>query len=268
MPSEGAIRTALGIPEGESVPSGSPESMVAPAMQALARNRQQMLASMVMMGMQRIVIDSGRLNASMRFHIDASSAASDERGSTFDARHTSEVGAQFTMGPWGASAKMQNTIGYVSTERTQTEEEINAEIDLSSSVELIFRTDYVPLERLAGTGDVNRIRVNALNPTEETRLATEARTAREERRSTARTARRGDLNTRLAPRNLPAPMTPLDVPEPPGDTASTGGTTGTASTSTTEPAATGDTGSAATGDAAAAPTGDTSTSTDAPAATG
>jgi hypothetical protein len=34
--------------------------------QSLARNRQQMLATMVQLGMQRIVIDSGRINASMR----------------------------------------------------------------------------------------------------------------------------------------------------------------------------------------------------------
>jgi hypothetical protein len=204
-------------------------------MGALARNRQQVLASMVMMGMQRIVIDSGRLNASMRFHIDASSAASDERGSTFDTRHTSEVGAKFGAGPWGVSGRMRNTIGYVSTERTQTEEEINADVDLSSSVELVFRTDYVPLERLAGTGDVNRIRVNTLNPAEETRLANTARQQREQRRETARQARRSDLNQRLAPRDQPAASdTPLEVPEPPdlrqqsnqsGAGATTGGQT-------------------------------------------
>lgn len=58
MPSEEALRTTLGIAPGESIPSGDPERTLVPfARRALARQRQQMLATMVMMGMQRIVIE-------------------------------------------------------------------------------------------------------------------------------------------------------------------------------------------------------------------
>ena len=81
MPSEGALRTSLGWARRTRVPGGDPENLVALARAALARNRQQMLATMVMLGMQRIVIESGRLHASMRFHIDTRSAAADDRGS-------------------------------------------------------------------------------------------------------------------------------------------------------------------------------------------
>lgn len=216
MPSEGALRTALGVPSGQSVPTGSPESLVGPVRTLLARNKQQMLATMVMMGMQRIVIDSGRLNASMRFHIDASSAATDDRGSRFDVRNEVQAGVKAQFGPWGASAKMKNTIGYVSTERTQTEEEVNADLELDSAVELIFRTDYVPLERLAGTGDVNRIRVNALNPTEERRVAEERRTARETRRTSQRNQRSQNLNQGLQPTQFTQGDEELEVPDPTG----------------------------------------------------
>lgn len=215
MPSEGALRTALGVPRGQSLPSGNPESLVGPVRALLARNKQQMLATMVMMGMQRIVIDSGRLNASMRFHIDASSAASDDRGSRFDVRNEIQAGVKAQFGPWGASAKMKNTIGYVSTERTQTEEEVNADLDLDSAVELIFRTDYVPLERLAGTGDVNRIRVNALNPTEERRVAEERRQARETRRTAQRNKRTEELSEGLQPTRF-TDNEELEVPDPTG----------------------------------------------------
>ncbi|WP_299828852.1 hypothetical protein [uncultured Roseobacter sp.] len=216
MPSEDALRTALGAPRGSSLPSGNPEALVGPVRALLARNKQQMLATMVMMGMQRIVIDSGRLNASMRFHIDASSAASDDRGSRFDVRNELQAGVKAQFGPWGASAKMKNTIGYVSTERTQTEEEVNADLELDSAVELIFRTDYVPLERLAGTGDVNRIRVNALNPTEERRFAEERRTARETRRTSQRNQRSQDLNQGLQPTQFTQGGEELEVPDPTG----------------------------------------------------
>ncbi|MCP4289821.1 MAG: hypothetical protein GY792_36280, partial [Gammaproteobacteria bacterium] len=227
MPSEEALRTTLGLSPGDSVPSGDPEALLGPARAAMARNRQQMLSTMVMMGLQRIVIDSGRLNASMRFHIDASSAATEDRGSRSDIRHTSEVGARAQFGPWGAAAKMQNTIGYVSTERTQTEESLNAELDLSSSVELIFRSDYVPLERLAGTGDVNRIRVNSINPSEEARLASEDRRARTQQRLTRRAERAGRLTEDLRPTPIPQSRTPLEVPEPvSGQTSTSQPTTG------------------------------------------
>lgn len=257
MPSEGALRTALGLPEGESVPAGNPEGLVGLARAALARNRQQMLATMVMMGLQRIVIDSGRINASMRFHIDTRSAANDDRGSTFDMRNTTEVGAHGSVGVWGAEAKMQNTIGYVSTERTQTTEEMNTELDLNSSVELIFRSDYVPLERLAGTGDVDRIRVNSLNPDAEDQRAMEERRARREAQGTAERARADQINQRTAPPPpLPAPTVstgPSPAPAPSRTSMSSGGTSGTGGAS-----GTGGTGGTST---TAAPTTTTPTAT-------
>ncbi len=179
MPSEEALRTTLGIAPGESVPSGDPETSIVPfARRALARQRQQMLATMVMLGMQRIVIESGRLNASMRFHIDTRSVAQSDAGSRLDAQTSLEASGSFGYGPWGASAKMSNTIGYVSTQRSQTTEEMNTDLDLNSSVELYFKTDYVPLDRLAGATQVDRIKVNTLNPSAEENAAAAARAAR------------------------------------------------------------------------------------------
>jgi hypothetical protein len=213
MPSEAALRTALGLDPGDTVPTGDPERLVPVARAAMARGRQETLASMVMMGLQRIVIDGGRLNASMRFHIDATSAAEDERGSRFDLEHESEAAMRAQFGPWGAAARMKNTIGYVSTERTVTEEAINAELDLDSSVELVFRTDYVPLERLAGADEVERIQLNSINPAAERQAASRPGEAR----ATARRERLDRLGQELQPRGggeSEGPNTPLEVPGP------------------------------------------------------
>ena len=57
------------------MPSGGVQELIPFVRRSLARNRQQMLATMVRMGMQRIVIDSGKITASMKFRIDATSAA-------------------------------------------------------------------------------------------------------------------------------------------------------------------------------------------------
>ena len=202
-PTEAALRSALGAAEGVPLPVSNPEALVPLARQVLARNRQQLLATMIQMGLQRIVIESGRVNAAMKLHVDASSAAANDRGSQFDMRNTTEVGVGAKFGPWGAEAKMQNTIGYVSTDRTSTSENINASVDLDSGVELYFKTDYVPLNRLAGVGDVERIRVNTLNPeAEATRLSAEAnaRTAAAAARSSER---RRDLDAAL---HTPPPL--------------------------------------------------------------
>jgi hypothetical protein len=60
-PSDAALHNALGVAEGESIAAGDPKALVPFARQTLARSRQQLLATMVQMGMQRIVIESGRL---------------------------------------------------------------------------------------------------------------------------------------------------------------------------------------------------------------
>jgi hypothetical protein len=228
MPSAAALKAAFGLGPEEDAPStGDPESLVPLARSAIARNRQKMLSTMVMMGMQRIVIESGKLSASMRFHIDTRSAAAADAGSSFDTRTNMDVSGGAKFGPWGMEAKVQSTIGYVSTQRSQTTEEMNTDLDLSSNVELIFKTDYVQLDRLAGGPTQERIRVNAMNPEAEARLASDARTARRTAEGAAETARGNQLNERLArpgplppsatkvPGQSPPPPSPAPTPKPP-----------------------------------------------------
>lgn len=206
MPSEAALRAALGLSPEESVPSGDPETALMPfARRAIARQRQQVLATMVMAGMQRIVIESGRINAAMRFHIDTRSTAADESGSKFNLENQASVKANY----WGVAMEMKNTIGYVSTQKQQTTEEMNTDLDLNSSVELIFKTDYLPLDRMASKGQVDRIKVNTINPDAEEKTASQERQARLQSARTADTARDKDLDTLLSP---PAPQPSASAP--------------------------------------------------------
>jgi hypothetical protein len=213
-PPEGALRTDLGLAADESVSRGDPETALLPlARRALARQKQQMLASMVLMGLQRIVIESGRIHASMRFHIDTRSALAEDRGSSFDFRNTIAAAGSYGFGPWGVSASVQNTIGYVSTQRTQTTEELNTELDLNSSVEIVFRTDHVPLEVLAGKDARDRIKVNTLNPDAELKSYREDSSARRKAATEAQTARRTELGSALKPPEHPKPILP-ETPKP------------------------------------------------------
>lgn len=216
MPSEEALRSALGLGPEESAPSGDPERSLMPfARRAIARQRQQVLASMVMMGMQRIVIESGRINAAMRFHIDTRSTATDESGSKFNLENQASVKANY----WGVEMAMKNTIGYVSTQKQQSSEEMNTDLDLNSSVELVFKTDYLPLDRMAGKGQVDRIKVNTINPDAEEKLASQERQARLQGARAADSARNSGLEADLKP----SPAAPAPAKSAPGAAAPAAG---------------------------------------------
>ena len=210
MPAPAEIRATLGMAPEDPLDVSGPEQLVPIARRHLARQRQQMLATMVMMGMNRIVIDSGKINASMRFHIDTRSAANQDQGSQTSVHNRIKAGGSFGVGPWGASAEVENTIGYVSTQRTQSTEEMNTDLDLNSSVELNFRSDYLPLNQMAAQAQADRIRASTLNPAAEPAPSV-ARAARLQAQVTSEGARRGAMDTATANR----PPSPPTAPPPP-----------------------------------------------------
>jgi hypothetical protein len=188
-----------------------------------------MLATMVQMGMQRIIIDAGKINAAMRFHIDTRSAATQDRSSQSSLQNRVRAGGSFGIGAWGASADIENTISFVSTNRQQATEEMNTSADLNSSVELNFHTDAIPLNRLAAQAQADRVRNASLNPDHEAEIAagraatdrlTGARTAEESRRSGVDAALRGVTPPAMSaeplrvpqPGSTPAPAAPAVTP--------------------------------------------------------
>lgn len=230
MPGEEELRAVLGLGPEESLDASNPEQLVPLARRQIARQRQQMLATMVMLGMQRIVIDSGKINASMHFHIDTRSAAAEDRASQFGMQNRIRASGSYGVGPWGVSAEVENTISYVSTQRTQNTEEINTDLDLNSSVELNFRTDYLPLNQMAAQAQADRIRNASLNPAAATDTSSAERQARQAAQRAAEESRRGGMLT------MPTmPSTTPPASQPPRTTTG-GGTSRQTTTSTTTPA--------------------------------
>lgn len=216
MPAADGLRAALGVAPQEEFNASSPEALVPLARRQQARQRQQMLATMVQMGMQRIIIDAGKINAAMRFHIDTRSAASRDHASQNSMTNRIRAGGSFGIGAWGVSADVENTIAFVNTDRQQGSEEINTSADLNSSVELHFHTDAVPLNRLAAQAQADRVRAASLNPDHEAEAA--ASRANSERLAGARTSeesRRSGVDAAVRSATLPAMSSePLHVPAP------------------------------------------------------
>ncbi|MGC4001326.1 MAG: hypothetical protein QM767_29265 [Anaeromyxobacter sp.] len=130
------------------------EQLVPAARRKLARSRHQLLATMVLMGINRIVITGGKIRATMGFHIDTTDRLAQQRATDLDTRVA--AAGSFGFGPWSAS--LSASVAYVSSERSQRDSEMNVEADLTSEVDLRFKSDYFPLERFVDGAGINTIR--------------------------------------------------------------------------------------------------------------
>lgn len=136
------------------------ETLVPAARRRLAQSRLQLLSTMVLMGMNRIVVTGGKIRATMGFHIDAKDRAHEEHATDLDARVA--AAGSYGFGPWSISAS--TSVAYVNSTRKNSDAELNVETDLTGEVEIHFKSDYFPLERFAGSDSIGRIQANTAVP--------------------------------------------------------------------------------------------------------
>ena len=163
----GTLRTGLSASDDEvsGIDGEDLEETLMPlARRKMARDRQSLLATMVQMGLQRIVVDEGRIHASMDLRVDAQSGSTEERAQRDDYRINAAAAGSFSYGPWGASASASTSIGQVKSDQQYTNEQIGVRAGLRSSVDLAFRTEQVPLDRMADQHARVRIDANSRVP--------------------------------------------------------------------------------------------------------
>ncbi len=157
----------FGLNEDVSLDDDAAENKLVPAARRkLAQGRQQMLSTMVLMGLNRIVVTSGTIKAKMGFHLEAKDTGSAESASQFDFKHDSEISAGGGLGSLfgGPSFKSRTSVAYVSTTKKGSTDEIKLDTDLTAEVDLKFKSDYFPLERFAKTGVIAQIQEKTANP--------------------------------------------------------------------------------------------------------
>jgi hypothetical protein len=154
--------TDLSDPEQEA-------RLVSGARLQMARMRQQMLSSMVLLGINRIVVTDGLINAKVMFDFRASDQAQRRaRASLYDSDRSSNKnvsGGGFAM-PWGGAATVNvNEQSHVTTVQSSVDEnsESKAELKakLTGEVRVNFKSDYFPMEKLASPGMIASIQGNA-----------------------------------------------------------------------------------------------------------
>jgi hypothetical protein len=161
------FKTDLELPEDVSLSDDAAEQTLVPAARRkLARGRQQMLSAMVMMGINRIVVTSGRIRATMGFHIDAHDYGRAQTASEFDETNVSAVTGWFGFGGGGSV----NATTYVTSTKKDSTDALNLQTDLTGEVDLRFKSDYLPLERMATPQMIGAIQGNTPNPAANTPL--------------------------------------------------------------------------------------------------
>ncbi|RDD61001.1 hypothetical protein [Ferruginivarius sediminum] len=137
----------------------------------MARARQQLLSSMVMLGINRIVVTDGLINAKVIFGLRASDLAQRRsRASMSDiAKQKTEARTSFRYGGWFSPVKASGSIAHTSehmaTVQSSVDEtsESRAEVKarLSGEVRVNFKSDYFPMEKLATPQMIAAIQGNA-----------------------------------------------------------------------------------------------------------
>lgn len=125
----------------------------------MAKSRQQLLASMVVLGINRIVVTDGSINAKVVFDMRASDKATRHyTASMYDQeaqRYKESTKTEFSswLSPASASASFEGEQEHVATVASAVDEtsESRAEVKarLSGDVRVNFKSDYLPLEKMA-----------------------------------------------------------------------------------------------------------------------
>lgn len=174
------FKGGLGVTEDVSLDDDAAEEVLVPAARRkLAQSRHQLLSTMVLMGINRIVVTSGRIRATMGFRINARDTATAQAATQFDLKN--EVKGSYGGGLMslfgGPSFEVKNSIAYVSTSKKESSDDLNVSADLTGEVDLKFKSDYFPLERFADSQAIQLIQGNTPNPAANTPAAANTKEA-------------------------------------------------------------------------------------------
>jgi hypothetical protein len=147
----------LGFQAPQDIDDQSVDDVIVPATKrSLAEQRQQTLATMVLMGINRVVVDDGEILAKLMFHIDATETTSlkfDQTKTTFGNMAQTAGRSQFS-----AQGLMVNTTSL------NAQSDINVRADLTGQVSVKFRSETFPLARFADSAAIQLINQNAKVP--------------------------------------------------------------------------------------------------------
>ena len=143
----------------------SEQKLVGAAKLEMARSRQQLMATMVLLGINRIVVTNGRINAKVVFDMRASDEAKRRsRASLHDKRMEANASTSgfalpfFAGGSFSADAH-ETTVTSSIDDTSESKAEVKAQ--LSGDVRLSFKSETFPLERMVDVMGLEKLNEKA-----------------------------------------------------------------------------------------------------------
>lgn len=143
--------------------------LVTAAKLELGRQRQQLLVTMVLLGINRIIVTDGRINAKVVFDMRADDSARRRARAQLKDEQTSRTdagAAATTFGPWGGAGGYANSSqSHVATvessvdDTSQARAEVKAQ--LTGEVQLRFKSDVFPLDKMVDVGGLATLNARA-----------------------------------------------------------------------------------------------------------
>ncbi len=118
------------------------DTLIPEAQKRLGRSRQQMLATMVLLGLNRVVVKDGTISARLRFRAEASDQAKVDYAVSDDPGGDGSWGARGSLTYPAASTK-------VSTVGVTAQSDANLKAELFGEVKINFASETLPLEKFA-----------------------------------------------------------------------------------------------------------------------
>jgi hypothetical protein len=147
----GDIGQNFGVDSVDFDDDESEKGLVLAAKTQMARSKQQMLATMVLMGINRIVVTNGNINAKVVFDMRASDEAKRRRKSQMASKESDHEESQtgwFTnlVGGYDVSHDHETTVSSSVDETSESKAAVKAQ--LTGDVRLAFKSETFPLERM------------------------------------------------------------------------------------------------------------------------
>ena len=146
------FQKAFAMGEKVALDEDNEAKIVAAAQLKMARDRQKMLATMVAMGINRIIVTDGEIKASVLFDVKSKDTAQrSTSASTYDSTTSqSSSGGGFFGWLFGGDDTTETKVSSAySSEQEKSTAELEARAKLSGSVTVRFKSETFPLEKVA-----------------------------------------------------------------------------------------------------------------------
>jgi hypothetical protein len=148
------FKTALQIPENIELTEENEEKIVLAAQMKMARQRQQTLAQMMAMGINRVIVTDGEIKANVLFDMKARDTAQRQTQAAVSdvvTQTSSSGGGGWFSDDW-SNVSTQVSSAY-SAEQDKSDSSLEVKAKLSGSVTVKFKSETFPLERLASADE-------------------------------------------------------------------------------------------------------------------